>query len=225
MKQQTLALIGVSLLLLSNAPSATVLTFDIAGAANGSLIPQTYGDNVTATTMGSFSYGAAGGVTPNVEVTYAGQGGQDLSFWSTGYSDLTNVIYSETDGQDSYSITLIADAGFVVSLSNFDIGNFGSAVTLPSVTVTDGNGAILFSQSDISLLAAGVPHLTFNLGGAVVANELTLLINTSGLGGNSDNIGLDNVQFSQVAAVPIPAAVWLLGSALGMLGWRRRKAV
>jgi hypothetical protein len=33
-------------------------------------------------------------------------------------------------------------------------------------------------------------------------------------------IGLDNVSI----AVPLPAAVWLFGSALGLLGWMRRKA-
>ena len=33
-----------------------------------------------------------------------------------------------------------------------------------------------------------------------------------------------NLVFAQVSAIPVPAAVWLFGSALGLLGWMRRKA-
>jgi hypothetical protein len=38
---------------------------------------------------------------------------------------------------------------------------------------------------------------------------------------------IDNVEvLAEIAAVPVPAAVWLFGSALGLLGWaRRRQAV
>jgi hypothetical protein len=36
-----------------------------------------------------------------------------------------------------------------------------------------------------------------------------------------DQVYIDNLHFGQV--VPIPAAVWLFGSALGLLGWMKRK--
>ncbi len=38
---------------------------------------------------------------------------------------------------------------------------------------------------------------------------------------NFNSIGIDNLV---VNAVPVPAAVWLFGSGLGLLGWMRRKA-
>ena len=46
------------------------------------------------------------------------------------------------------------------------------------------------------------------------------------LGINNDSVmGYDNVCVDDcsTAAVPVPAAVWLFGSALGMLGWMRRR--
>jgi hypothetical protein len=33
----------------------------------------------------------------------------------------------------------------------------------------------------------------------------------------------DNVTWQQTSSIPVPAAVWLFGSALGLLGWMRRK--
>src|SRR5687767_8032083 len=78
---------------------ATELTFQIAGAGNGALIPQTYGDRVIATTMGGFTYGAGGGFTPNVVVDYRGKSTQvDLNHWATNYNQLVNVVEYEPDG-------------------------------------------------------------------------------------------------------------------------------
>jgi len=48
---------------------------------------------------------------------------------------------------------------------------------------------------------------------------LELFVNTAPLGRLSDNIGLDNIVFSQqqVSPVPLPAAVWLFLTAFGAL--------
>lgn len=205
--------------LLCSSASATVLTFDLASTTGDIGLPLGYGDRVTATTMGDFLYGAAGGFTPNVEVQYA----PTLTRWSTGYNELINVIENEADGDNGYSVTFTADAGFNVLLSSLNMGNWGAAISVPGMTVTDGNGNILFSESNIALDVSTSPTSRFfNFGNNVVANQLIIQIDTTGLGGNSDNVGLDNIQFSQV--VPVPAAVWLFGSGLlGLVGVSRRR--
>ena len=43
------------------------------------------------------------------------------------------------------------------------------------------------------------------------------------LNGGDSLAGLSNVR--AFSAVPIPAAVWLFGSGLGLLGWMRRKSI
>lgn len=59
----------------------------------------------------------------------------------------------------------------------------------------------------------------------VEGRQLTLFVDIFGLGGNSDNVGLDNISFSQVAvsAVPLPAGFTLLLGALGLLALGRRR--
>ncbi len=128
-----------------------------------------------------------------------------------------NVVENEPEGHNGYSITFVADAGYQVSLTSLDMGNWGGAISVPGLSITDGNGLELFSASNISLVANVVQsHTSFDFG-SLLANTLILHIDTTGLGGASDNVGLDNIQFSQVTAVPIPAAFWLFGSAIAGL--------
>ena len=82
------------LLLTQSSLSATVLTFDIDPISDGLDVPQTYGDNVTDSTMGSFHYGGAGELTPNITVSY---GNVTPSLWTSGYGDLNNALYEDED--------------------------------------------------------------------------------------------------------------------------------
>lgn len=50
---------------------------------------------------------------------------------------------------------------------------------------------------------------------------LQLTATTGGAEGSSADMYYDNIKIN---VVPVPAAVWLFGSALGLLGWVRRKA-
>jgi hypothetical protein len=142
---------------------ATVLTFD-TGLTNGAIMPQTYGDQVVSTISGTFSYGAAGGFTPIIAVDYTSPDAPlDLNFWTTGYSDLVNILENEPDGENGYTVRLTADPGFLVRLDSFDLGNFGGAVTLAGIRVQDGLGNLLFSLSNISVLASSQPHQDYTI--------------------------------------------------------------
>jgi len=221
MRQTTLT--TVVCLLLSIPAHATVLTFDIAGATNPSTMPQSYGDAVTATNMGSFSYGALGGFTPNVSVSYESATGGELNFWSTGYNDLVNVLENEADGEIGYSITFTADPGFRVVLESLDMGNWGAAITVPGMEIKNGSGSTLANYPSILLAdSATQSHASFTP--SVQGQTLVLHVDTTGLSTNSDNVGLDNIQFSQVV-VPEPAAACLVATALlGLLPLRSRRS-
>jgi hypothetical protein len=105
---------------------ATELTFNIAGFFNFSNMSQDYGDKVTAATMGDFSYGIEGGFTPNVSVSY-GPDGADPAFWTTGYGDLTNVLFEYRDSFGTLEVTFAADPGFEVNLHRWEMASYSSA--------------------------------------------------------------------------------------------------
>ncbi len=198
---------------------ASVLIFDISGFNDGDFLDENYGDRVTTTTSGNFTYGSTGGFTPNVEVAY--NGADDLSLWTTGYNELTNVAYFEPESGAGYSITFTADPGYFVSLLSFNLGNFGVSVTLPNLQVQNQLGDILFNQDDVVLNSSSGSSSFFDLGTSATGAELTLFIDTTGLGGNSDNVGIDNIVFSQVA-VPEPSSVLLAILGMSACFLRRR---
>lgn len=217
--KQTLILCALSAAAFSQA---TVLTFDIDNASDGMVMPQDYGDNVSAATMGSYHYGMGTGFTPDVAVQYLGSPGSpnDLNFWSTGYNDLTNVLEYEPDGFPEYSVVFSASAGNQVVLESFDMGNFGPEITVPGVTIRDENGTVVWQMANIALPAGSVQsHLHFDLTG-VTGQTLTMRVDLAGLGGNSDNVGLDNISFGQ-QAVPEPATLAVL--ALGAAAFARKR--
>ena len=209
---------------LSTSASATVLTFDQIDVANDVAINQSYGDRVTGGSDAVGSYGTAGGATGNVVVEYFNLGPNESLLWTTGYNDLENVLFVEPDGTaEPIALRFTADAGYNVVLNSFTIGNFGGAVTLPNIRVSDGTSNLL-DVDNFALEATSGDASIFEPGAQ--GQELTLFVDLFGLGGNSDNIGLDNISFSQIAvsAVPLPAGLPLMLGGFGLLAWMRRRS-
>jgi hypothetical protein len=170
-----------------------------------------YGDRVTGATSGGFTYGGSGTFTPNVEVAFGSLDNGNTNYlfpWGGGYNDLINVVYASTSGVAGIPaemvVTLIADPGFRVALEAFDIGNWGPAIALPYVRISDQNGAVLFEELNVALNAStSTVERNYVLNPAPTAQILTLRISLEGLGGNADNVGLDNVTFRQQSATTI----------------------
>jgi hypothetical protein len=200
---------------------ATVLTFDITGLTDFFPAPQAYGDNVTSATMGAFSYGTTGGFTPNITTTY---GNTQPTLWTTGYGDLSNVLFEDQDNTGVLNITFSADPGFLVRLHSFDLAAynpaFGSDPTITSVTVFNSLNVALFTRANASI--SEITRTPFTFATPLSDTSLRIEIDARNLGGLNDDIGADNITFSQ--SIPEPSAVALLTFGFGALSLSRRHA-
>lgn len=225
-----LAAAGLPLLFTAAPAQATELTFNFGGS-DGSIVPQGYGDHVTSLVDLPFLYGGTGGFTPNVVVSY-GPAPLDVAFWTTDYGDLNGLLYRESDGAGILEITLTADPGFNVSLSSFDMAGWPNAnYIIPSVQVL-GPGASTLFQDNNALIKGTLPnprHTSFVFGTPLTAQEVTIRFNSSSLNADeTDNIGIDNIVFSQVevggaVAAPEPGALALAALGLPALVARVRR--
>jgi hypothetical protein len=209
------------------ASAATILTFDVFGIFDHAPIDQAYGDNVSAAADASGTYGTTNGIfTPNVTVAYGG-GTEDPSLWTSGYGDLVNVYFNDVDADGFLTTRFTAAPGFTVTLESFDIASFlTNGQTIQGLEVLDGSNAVLFSQGVTFI--TGSTHLNFAPN--VTASDLRLIINLAGLGGNADDIGIDNVTFSQnqvqqpPGSAPEPVTLSLFGVGLAGIALRRARS-
>jgi len=190
--------LGVDLATFRSAPAA--FSTNVLSTINSAL-------GTSLTDLSGYTWSVIGGVNNGTNLGYVGGFGNGTTPVGTGGN--SSVLANQLNNLQNYwnlnSLTNDAasatstDSGFWTLPNNWQ-GNFGGL-----------SGASLFSLVGISqeayeYFATGFDTFTANL-----------------LGGfNLDAAG--NLTFSSAAPVPVPAAVWLFGSAmLGLVGFRKRQ--
>ena len=144
-------------------------------------------------------------------------------------NEITGLWFNLDDSMDAGSLSIIADGSNPVTANN--IYQAGTAAQMRA----DGSGLY-----DIAF-DLPPPGSTFTSGQTLIYNITGAGLTASSFGFSSElEVGStagpylaaakfqstgDGEQSAWVAAVPVPAAVWLFGSGLGLLGWMRRKSI
>jgi hypothetical protein len=111
------------------------------------------------------------------------------------------------------TITLADNLGGVFNLVSFDASSLANAAGSLSVVGT------LFGGGTVSqVLTLSSSLSTYNVTG--LDNLVSVAFSFNGATSVSP-YDMDNINLN---VVPVPAAVWLFGSALGLMGWVRRRA-
>ncbi len=190
--------------------SATILTFD----QNPIPAPvyQDYGDNTTATSQNGATYEMGGGWTPAISVTYRSLNPSTFAVtcecagvWGGGYGDLSNVLQASGSG-DMLEVVFTPAPGVEVRLNSFDLSAFNVDQLSQPVLVLDDAG---LTAADIGPLdarcyesgTANRTHVHVNVGVQLSA-PLHLRV------GNTYNVGIDNVDFSQIGTSPAQPSTW-----------------
>ena len=178
----------------STACQATLLNFDTFAAVGAA----SYGDRV-----GSFGpgYGAEGGATPQVLLDFATDSGVPFSVYTAGYASLASAL-GHGNFNEPGRVTLTPDAGFDVVLQGFDLAGWSAgSYTNSRVRVVDSAGHTYLDTG----LFTFAPNTVLHFPGQAIRSRLALNILVNDFG----DLGLDNLQFSQVSSVPEPG-VWAL---------------
>jgi hypothetical protein len=156
-------------------------------------------------------------------------------YYLNGTTDTAGVLfgvraYANTVGAWAFSFAVAptSETGGVFALrdiTNTQLTTFGSYVEGQKYNIAlsaDYSLGTLNAYVDGVLGYSGYPLRTGAVGGPTSTSELFIYFN--GESGSANQVAIDNIQvYNTAAPVPVPAAVWLLGTGLvGLIGIRRR---
>jgi hypothetical protein len=188
----------------------------------------------------SFGFYASDGTYSNALFEEVGGPQNNSGFWnSTGYgstvydtanpgfeNQLGNYFLRQPDGYKDFGIFRIQYSGLEAYAASGEIWDIdgGNKTEQYSVTAYGLSGQVLqtlTSPLGNNLALDGLPWV-FNFTGLTTAIDH---IDIDFTGTKTGGIGLAFNNFSATSAVPIPGAIWLLGSGLlGLVGIRRRNS-
>lgn len=209
---------GLTILLIGLAANAAaekiVLTFQPAGTCASN--PAGTTGPITCSDSNRIYQGY--GDTPNVDFTYIdlGSAPNSLFWWSSLYSELSDIAWADEDGR----IEIVPTVNAPITLDSLDIGSWLS-LTLPiTVRVLDLSTSTELYNSGVVNVGATSVHLT---PGVSSPNGLALVWDANVAGGK---FGLDNITVTAVS-VPEPGTGALIAAALLCAicarPWSRRK--
>jgi hypothetical protein len=147
--------------------------------------------------------------------------------------------------QTGEALSSIADSNYGIQSFSFNFGDSGATkdnLVLPSGwKVANGNGShSVFGKFDVTLQGTGSSRqdpLMFSIVGVtgdspadyiekLSSRDALFAAHVAGfeMTGSRQGSGVTSAQFGGSSVVPIPAAVWLMFSALTVLGWKGRKS-
>jgi hypothetical protein len=189
--------LGAILLLIVGSANAAVLTFDdISGSAPGSIADGYGGLNWTnlRSMFGCWVYPESGYCNGTV------------SGYNIAYNRYANMGVTSSDSLFNFDGAYLTGAwndGLNIRVQGFN----GANLLYDTTVVANYDGPTWFDFS-----YTGIDRLEFTSFGGVDSEP--------GDAGSGTHFVMDNFTYS---VVPIPAAVWLFGSGLGLLGWMRLK--
>ena len=150
----------------------------------------------------------------------ASAGSVDISPTTLGNSNLAGCVSTGVDGECNPAGTGLTDSeDDTIRLFSLDADVYGFDVivdtsVLPPFDTSDiGSASVLLNDELVGTISTANPIVS-----AVFADpsitQVIQIVNT--------DAALLNYSFVTIP-VPVPAAVWLFGSALGLLGWVRRR--
>lgn len=173
----------------------------------------------------------------------------DLQLNNLGYSgDLVNVQWSDSAaGKVSFIVTALSPATWLQEFYFNLTGIAATSLSVPTIntgwsydstgknisdygffdggTFTNGNAnrvsPLTFTITGVGLSAAS--FLDVSTEGSYFAAHIGWVDGFTGFAGGGEEVCGTVVSCNPDTNVPIPGAVWLFGSALGLLGWGKRR--
>jgi hypothetical protein len=232
---------------LAISPRANAVTLSFSGSSEFSVIDDEFGEEIGALFLsidGSFDYDPTGAENPSNPGEYVGVASNPSVTISLDGIGLIGGNSPEQDALvENYALN---NFGFLTTFDfvngNGDQNDIGEAFVSPNdlffnFPSNPGNNTLALLEVLSVSISPLDPFNPATLAGATQTllaapdpNAILLGVSVSYAGPVLDGAPLDNDQsldFENVAItiVPVPAAVWLFGSGLALLGWVRRRSL